>query len=225
MFVGHFGVALAAKRIAPRTSLGTLVAASSLIDLLWPVLLLAGVEKVRIEPGTTAVTPLDFTSYPVSHSALAVAGWAVLFGAAYALRTGYRRGAVVAAALVASHWALDVVVHRPDLPLWPGGPRMGLGLWSSLAGTLVVEGAIFVAGAVLYAAETAPRNARGRWAYVAFLAFLAASYLANLASPPPPSVNAIAVVGIIGGAVSIAWAAWIDRNRAVRAEPAPAAAR
>src|SRR5512140_353605 len=117
MFLGHIGVALAAKRAAPRTSLGTLVAASVWIDLVWPVLLLAGVERVRIDPGNTAVTPLDFEHYPFTHGAVAVAIWALAFGAAYLARTGYRRGAIVAAVLVASHWVLDAVVHRPDLPL------------------------------------------------------------------------------------------------------------
>ena len=114
MFVGHIGVAMAAKRAAPRTSLATLVAAALWIDLVWPALVLAGVERVRIDPGNTAFTPLDFERYPFTHGGVAVLLWSAAFGAAYLLRSGYRRGALVAGALVASHWVLDAVVHRPD---------------------------------------------------------------------------------------------------------------
>src|SRR3954447_26978834 len=126
MFLGHFAVALAAKRAAPRTSLGTLVLAAQLLDILWPVLLLAGVERVEIRPGDTAFTPLHFEHYPVSHSLATSIDWAGVFGTAYYAITRYRRGAVVIAALVVSHWALDWITHRPDLPLWPGGPLEGL---------------------------------------------------------------------------------------------------
>src|SRR5512137_1303143 len=115
MFLGHFGLALAAKRASPRTSLGTLVAAAQWIDLVWPALVLAGVEIVRIDPGNTRVTPLDFESFPWTHSLLLVAAWSALLGGAYLLRTRNRRGALVVAALVVSHWVLDAVVHRPDL--------------------------------------------------------------------------------------------------------------
>ena len=123
MFIGRYAVALAAKRVAPRASLGSLFAAAQLLDLAWPVLVLAGVEEVRIAPGDTAFTPLAFVSYPISHSAATVALWSLLFGAVYLARTGYRTGAWVAGGLVANHWFLDVVAHRPDLPLWPGVAR------------------------------------------------------------------------------------------------------
>src|SRR6186997_681775 len=120
MFIGHFGVAFAAKRPAPRVSLGTLFLAAQFIDLLWPVLLLLGVERVRIAPGITRVTPLDFEHYPISHSLLAVLGWAVLVGGAHFLLRRERRAALIVAALVLSHWVLDLLMHRPDLPLAPG---------------------------------------------------------------------------------------------------------
>src|SRR6266702_1654805 len=139
MFLGHFAVALAAKRAAPRTSLGTLLSAALWLDLLWPVLILFGTEQVRIDPGNTAFTPLDFESYPWSHGLLPVLGWSVAAAVFYRARTGYRRGAAVVGFLVFSHWVLDFVTHRPDLPLWPDGPRVGLGLWGSVAATLAVE--------------------------------------------------------------------------------------
>ncbi len=213
MFVGHFGVALAAKRIAPRTSLGTLVAAAVWIDLVWPALLLLGVERVRIDPGNTAFTPLDFEWYPFTHGAVSVVLWSLAFGAAYLARTGDRRGAVVAGALVASHWVLDAVVHRPDLPLLWSGPKVGLGLWESVPATLVVELALLAAGVALYARAFPARDATGRWTLAGFVAFLLVAYVANVFGPPPPSEKAIAVGGFAQW-LFVAWAVWVDRHRA-----------
>ncbi len=212
MFLGHIGVAMAAKRAAPRTSLGTLVAASIWIDLVWPALLLAGVERVRIDPGNTAVTPLDFERYPFTHGAVAVALWAVAFGAVYLARTGYRRGAVVAGALVASHWVLDAIVHRPDLPLAWGDPKVGLGLWNSVPATFAVELGLLTAGLALYVRAAPARDATGRWALAGLVAFLLAVYLANVFGPLPPSERAIAVGGLAQW-LFVPWAAWIDRHR------------
>jgi hypothetical protein len=214
MFLGHFGVALAAKRIAPRTSLATLVAASSFIDLVWPVLLLAGVERVRIDPGGGPFTRLDFESYPWSHSAVMAAAWAVGFGAVYALRTGYRRGAVVVGALVASHWLIDLVSHLPDLPVWPGGPKLGLGLWRSTPATLGVELALFAGGIALYVAGSSATRRAGSWGLAGWIVMLLFFYVSSLVSPPPPSVTAIGVASLLGSAFTLAWAAWADRGRA-----------
>jgi hypothetical protein len=214
MFIGHFAVAFAAKRAAPRTSLGTLFAAAQLLDLVWPVLVLAGIERVRVDPGNTAFTPLDFESYPWSHSAFMAAIWAALFGTAYLLRTGYRAGALVCALAVASHWVLDLVSHRPDLPLFPGGPKVGLGLWGSVPATLVVEVALFAAGVGLYLATTRARDATGRLAFAGLVAFLAIIYAANVLSPPPPSARAVAASGLAMWLL-VAWAAWADRHREV----------
>ncbi len=148
MFLGHFGVGFAAKAASPKTSLGTLFLATQFIDLLWPSLLLIGAERVRIEPGATKVTPLDFVYYPISHSLLAVLGWALLFALLYQLFRGYPRGSIIVGLAVVSHWLLDAIVHHPDLPLYPGsGYVVGLSLWSSLSGTLVVELLIFAIGA------------------------------------------------------------------------------
>ena len=217
MFLGHFGVALAAKRAAPHTSLGTLVAASTLIDLVWPVLLLAGVEEARVVPGTTAFTPLEFTSYPVTHSAVTVAVWGVLFGAVYLWRTGNRTGAKVAGALVASHWVLDALVHVPDLPLWPGGPEIGLSAWNSIPATLALELSFFLVGLAVYVSATRPRGRAGRWVLAALVAFLAAVYAASALGPPPESTEQLGTVGLLAW-LFVPWAAWADRHRQVSAE-------
>jgi len=213
MFIGHFGVALAAKRAAPKTSLGTLFLAAQLLDLMWPPLLLAGVEDVRIAPGITRVTPLDFYHYPISHSLLMVVVWAAMAGVIHLVARQERRAALVVGALVLSHWVLDAIVHRPDLPLTPTGDvRVGLGLWNSVAGTLVVEGLLFAAGLFLYLRATASRDGIGRWGLWSLAAFLLIVWLASILGPAPESVDQIAFAGLAMWLL-VAWAWWADRHR------------
>src|SRR5437899_10509216 len=145
MFIGHYALALAAKRAAPRTSLGTLFAATSLADLLWPVFLLLGWEHAHIVPGRNPFLTLRLDSIPISHSLITLIGWGALFAYLYHMRTGEARAALVVALLGVSHWLLDVVTHRPDMPLYPGGTPLGLGLWNSVMLMGVVEGCMFVA--------------------------------------------------------------------------------
>ncbi len=219
MFIGHFAVGFAAKRAAPRTSLATLFAASAFVDILWPALVLLGIERVRIDAGNTAFTALDFVSYPWTHSLLMALLWGAAFGLAYRATGGDRRGAWVLGALVPSHWVLDWITHRPDLPLVPGGAaRVGLGLWRSIPATLAVEGALFAAGVAVYLATTRARNRRGAIGFWSFVAFLVLAYVSDVGQPPP-SVTAVAVVGLAGTAVLLLWSWWFDRNRALRAEP------
>jgi hypothetical protein len=213
MFIGHFAIAFAAKRAAPRTSLGVLVSATALLDLLWPVALLTGLEVARIDPGNTPYTPLDFVSYPWTHSALLAAAWAALFGGAVWAATRDRAGAWVSALLVASHWILDLASHRPDLPLWPGGPRVGLGLWNSVPATVAVESLMFAAGVALYGTTTRARDRIGRWAFVACVALFALLEVMGARGAPPPSITAVAVVGLAAGGVFVPWTSWFDRHR------------
>jgi len=212
MFIGHFALGFAAKRAAPRLSLAALFAAAQLADLIWPFLVAAGVEQVRIQPGITAFTPLDFISYPYSHSLLALVLWGLLFGGACAVVVRDRRVMLVVAALVVSHWVLDWITHRPDMPLYPGGPNAGLGLWNSIPGTIAVEVAMFAVGVWMYAQATRPRDAIGRRAFAAFVGFLLAAYFGSM-GPPPPGIAAIVVAAIAGAAVILVWAWWFDRHR------------
>jgi hypothetical protein len=216
MFIGHFAVGFAAKRFAPALSLGTLFLAAQLADLVWPNLVLAGVERVEIEPGATAVTPLDFVHYPYSHSLVALLGWGALLAAGHwLLRRGGLTGALTLVSLVVSHWVLDVVTHRPDMPLAFGeGEKLGLGLWSSVAGTLVVETLLFAAGVVIYSRATRARDRIGSVALWLLVGFLLAISAANLASPPPPSAGAVAWVAQSMWLL-VAWGYWIDRHREV----------
>jgi membrane-bound metal-dependent hydrolase YbcI (DUF457 family) len=213
MFLGHFGAGFGAKAIAPQVSLGWLFAAAQFIDLLWPTLLLAGVERVRIAPGATAVTPLVFEHYPVSHSLVAVALWGLLVGALYLALRRDRRGAAVLAGLVVSHWLLDAIVHKPDLPLYPGSTTLaGMNAWSSLPLSVAIEIPIFAAGAWLYARGTQPADATGKWAFGGLVAFLLLIHAGNLFGPPPPSVEAIAWVGQAQWLL-VVWAFWADNHR------------
>jgi hypothetical protein len=217
MFIGHYAVAFAARGTVSGISLGTLFVAVQLADLLWPVLVIAGIERFEIRPGITAFTPLDFVHYPYSHSLLALSVWGAAFGAAYAVarRAGWRAGLLLAA-LVVSHWVLDFVSHRPDMPLTIGGSeRLGLGLWNSVAATVAVEGAMFAAATWWYARQTAPIDRAGRWALWGLVAFLAVVYVANFMGPPPPSVAAVAWSANALWLV-VAWGYWIERHRRAR---------
>src|SRR3954454_835225 len=215
MFIGHFALGFAAKRATPRISLAMLFFAAQFADLLWPVLVGLGFEQVRIDPGNTAFTPLDFVSYPYSHSLTLLAVWAIVVGGGYRAIAGGRGTFLTLAVLVLSHWVLDYLTHRPDLPLYPGGPKVGLGMWNSIAATLVIEFALFAYGVFLYARATRARDGAGRWGLVALIAVLLLIYLANVVSGAPPSVTAIWMASMIGGALLIAWAWWVDQHREV----------
>jgi hypothetical protein len=215
VFIGHFAVAFAAKPVAPSVSLGTLFFACQWVDLVWPLFLLAGLERVEIRPGITAFTPLDFVHYPWTHSLVMGAVWAAAFGLLYLSMRKSGKAALIVAAVVLSHWFLDLVAHRPDLPLAPGSEaRWGLGLWNSIPATLLVEVSMFTAGVILYVRRTRALDRIGRWGLWALLVFLAAAYVAAAFGPPPPSVEAIAWAGLIGGPLTGFLGYWVDRHRA-----------
>lgn len=212
MFLGHFAIALAAKKAVPKTSLGTLVFAAQFADLLWPLLLLFGFEQVRIVPGLLAASPFELTSYPISHSLSAQLGWGALLGAAYFAVRRDGRSALLLGFLVPTHWLLDFIAHRPDMPIYPGGAKYGLGMWNSLPLTIVVEYALFAAGIAVYHRVTRAKDRKGNLALWSFLGFLAVMYPASLFGPPPPSVKVLAW-SVISIWLTVPWAAWADRHR------------
>jgi hypothetical protein len=215
VFIGHIAVGLAARRIEPRVSLGWLIAAPVLLDLLWPIFLIAGLETVRIDVGNTVVTPLDLHGYPYTHSLVMAVVWSLVF--AMAVRRFGVTTMGVCGALVFSHWVLDFVTHRPDMPLFPGSTTyVGLGLWDSLPGTVLVEGALFATGAFLYARATRAVDRAGTFAYASLVAFLCLVYGANLAGPPPPDASTVAYAALLQW-LFIPWASYIDRHRTATA--------
>jgi membrane-bound metal-dependent hydrolase YbcI (DUF457 family) len=216
MFLGHFAVGFAAKRAAPAVSLGTLFLSCQLADLIWPNLVLLGIERVAIVPGITVVTPLDFEFYPYSHSLAAAVVWAALAAGIYRIaRPGQATTSAqfVIAGVVLSHWVLDFASHRPDLPLMPGGTtKLGLELWRSRPATILVEAVMLAAGVLLYVRSTRARDRTGVFALWGLVVFLIAINLVNMFGPPPPGTAAVAwsaqAVWLL-----VAWGYWIDRHR------------
>jgi membrane-bound metal-dependent hydrolase YbcI (DUF457 family) len=215
MLLGHYGVAFAAKRAAPRTSLGTLTFAAELLDELWPIFVLMGLETVRVVPGLTAANPLDFVHYPITHSLLGAVGWSVLLGVSYYAMRRYRRGAVVVGVLVVSHWFLDLPMHRPDLPLWPGSEvKVGLGAWRSIPLTIAIELVVFGAGLVAYLRTSRAKDRIGRWGLGAMVAVLLGVFFGGFTGAPPPNEQAVAM-GALGLWLFVPWGWWVDRHREV----------
>jgi hypothetical protein len=210
MFIGHFALGYAAKRWAPSLSLGLLFGAAIFADMLWPIFVAAGIEHVRIAPGTTALTPLEFVSYPYSHSLLTLVVWGALLGW---VSTRGGRAFLIVLMLVVSHWVLDVVTHIPDMPLYPGGPKFGLGLWNSIPATLTIEAAMFAIGVWIYARATRARDRIGRWAFIGVTAFLVVGFVMNATSEPPPSVTFIWIGALALGGLTLALAHWADVHR------------
>ena len=213
MLLGHYAVAFAAKRYAPRTSLGTLILAAQLLDLVWPLMLLAGWERVQIVPGLMAASAFDFVHYPYSHSLLAAIAWAAVIGGAYLTFRRYPRGAAVIAIAIVSHWVLDAVVHRPDLPLAPGSSlKIGFGAWNSVLATVFIEAVLLGVGLAVYARTTQPRERAGTRALQAMVVVLILLLLGALFAPPPSSARGLAIASLAMW-LFVPWGHWIDRRR------------
>jgi membrane-bound metal-dependent hydrolase YbcI (DUF457 family) len=217
MLLGHYGVAFAAKRAAPQTSLGTLNLAAELLDELWPIFLLMGLETVRVAPGVMAANPLEFVHYPITHSLVGAIGWSVLLGGLYYAMRRDRRASVLVGALVLSHWFLDLPMHAPDLPLWPGSDvKVGLGAWRSIPLTIALELGVFLAGLVMYQRTTRSKDWIGRWGMWAMVIALLAIFFSGFTSPPPESERAVAI-SALGLWLFVPWGYWVDRHRRVLA--------
>jgi hypothetical protein len=215
MFLGHFGVGFGAKRFALKASLGTMILAGQLLDLVWPVLLLVGVEHVAIRPGLMAASDLDFYFYPYSHSLAAAFLWSLLLGLAYyAVKRDFPTALVVGLTVV-SHWFLDLIVHRPDLPLWfQGGPYFGWGGWNSLPLTLVLEFGLFGLGFCIYLRSTAAKDRGGRYGVWVIATLLVIAYLASQFGPPPPNQQTIGLAGLLIW-LPMVLGYWVDRHRSI----------
>ena len=217
MFIGHFAFAFGAKKYAPQVSLGILFLACQLADLIWPNLVLLGLEKVEVEPGITAMTPLNFVFYPYSHSLIMMTLWSVVFAGLYAvLRRAGTRAAIVVAVVGVSHWALDAVTHRADMPItFSDSSRIGLGLWNQPLIAVTLELLLFALGIWLYLKTTRPVNRKGSVGFWAMIIFLLVVYAGNSISPPPPSATAVAWTAQALWLLVI-WGFWVDHHRVRR---------
>ncbi|HEX9651969.1 MAG TPA: metal-dependent hydrolase [Cyclobacteriaceae bacterium] len=213
MFIGHFALGFASKKLAKPLSLGTSFLAVQFLDLLWPFFLIFGWETVEIDPGNTAYTPLNFISYPISHSLLTSLGWGILFGLVFYLVKREKGHAILLGFLVVSHWVLDFMTHRPDLPLTPwGSMKVGMELWKSIPATIVVESLLFIAGVYIYLTSTKPRGLKSWLVIMGLVFFLIIISIVNITSPPPPSAEMIGYAGFAQWLL-VFWGYWIDKQR------------
>ncbi len=217
MFIGHFALAFGAKKYAPQVSLGILFLACQLADIIWPNLVLLGLEVVEVDPGNTVMTPLNFLYYPYSHSLVMLIIWSALFAALYLLLThSGKRAAIVIAMLVLSHWVLDLLTHRPDMPITLNDPSpLGFGLWNFPFVAVPLELLIFGAGVWLYTRHTMAINRQGSIGLWVLILFLLVVYAASLFGPPPPSSTAVAWSAQALWLL-IAWGFWVDHNRVIK---------
>jgi len=212
MFIGHYGVGFAAKRIDPSIPLWVLFVAVQLLDVFWAPFVLLGIEKVRIVPGITASNPLDLYYMPYTHSLLAALLWSAGAFLAYRL-LGPRRGgpmaAVVVGLAVLSHWPLDLLVHRPDLPLYDDTVKVGLGLWNLPMVALALEATLLFGGMWLYFGVAAPP----RGPMVVFGLAMVTIQVYVFFGPPPVSDRAAAWTGLAGYTIFSAVAARLERRQ------------
>lgn len=209
MFIGHFGLGMASKKISKLPSLAVIFMAVQFLDLLWPVFCLAGIESFQVEAGNTRLTPLNFTHYPYSHSLLMAITWGFLFGLSYYFISKNKGASLLLGFLVLSHWLLDLLVHRPDLPLTPFSDfKAGFGLWNFPVIEIIIEAGLFIGGTFLYYKTTKPKKKIWFWSLIIFFAVI---HLLNLLGPPPPSVKAVAWAGNLSW-LFVLWAWWIEKE-------------
>ncbi|MCH7619412.1 MAG: hypothetical protein IH880_06545 [Candidatus Marinimicrobia bacterium] len=215
MFIGHYAIAMLGKKYSPQLSLGTLFLSVQLVDLLWPIFLLAGLEHVKIEPGNTAFTPLNMINYPITHSLLGGIIWGGILAFIYYMVKKVKRSSIILGIGVVSHWILDLLMHKPDLPIYPGGAKYGFGLWNSVPGTFVVELTLFAFGIYTYIKLTKPKDKTGNWLFWGLIVFLLSAWLSSAFGPPPPNVNVLAASALLLWLL-VPWGYWIDRHRTIR---------
>lgn len=215
MFIGHFAAGFVTKKVNTSIPLVMMFIAVQFLDLLWPVLVLLGIETVSIEEGITKLTPLDFTFYPYSHSLMMAVVWGLVFGLVYYIFTKKRQHALILGALVVSHWLLDLFVHRPDLPLSPFSDfKVGLGLWNYPFAEILIEFALFFTGVYVYYTTKQPQKKIAFWLLIGFLLIF---QLMNFYGPLPPDAFSVALgANLIW--LFIIWAWWIEREKPATAE-------
>ena len=211
MFIGHFAIGLLAKKSNTLPSLAMMFIAVQFLDLIWPIFVLLGIETLSIDPGNTKLTPLNFEYYPYSHSLLMTIGWSLLFGLVYFLFTKNKKGSWLLSGLVLSHWILDFITHRPDLPLAPFTEmKVGLGLWNIPVAAIVLEMFLFGLGVYLYSKSSNIKRKTAFWILIGFLLLI---YFMNFFGPPPPDPMAVAWSAILMWLI-VLWAWWIERKKA-----------
>jgi hypothetical protein len=215
MFIGHFSTSLAAKALAPKLPLWQLLLAAQAVDILWALFIWLGIERASMDMSLPS-NPLTLGHMPYTHSLLGTIAWAVLFGALaarFAAPTDKRTAFVAIAAVVASHWVLDLVVHRPDMAIIPGMPGLGLGLWNHPAAAFWTEGALILAASAFLLQRTPPAQRKPRAMFCGLLLVL---HAATLVIPPPPMLTALTLSMLATFALIVGTSLWTERRAAVR---------
>lgn len=219
MFVGHYGTSYASKALGLSIPLWVLFIAVQLLDVFWGIFVLVGIERVRIVPGITATNPLDLYYMPYTHSLIGALGWAVGAAVTYRLWRGQgaKRDALIIGVAVLSHWVLDLLVHRPDLPLVGDRMKVGLGLWNSPAIAFGLEALFLFGGLLCYLRTTRSARARGAVGFVVFSAALLGVQAITFFGAPPTSAQAAALTALVAYFALAGTAAWLES----RAKPVP----
>ena len=221
MFIGHFSVALAAGASRKAPSLGTLFVASQLVDLGFFSLMIVGIEKMRFLPGATVMNPMDLYFMPYTHGLIGASLWALGFGAVIWLLTRRTAAAAIGAAVVFSHWLLDLLTHRPDLAM-PDGSKVGVGLWNHPMIEMPLEIGITLAAAWLYARATEPKRPAGRWSLWWLMAILLIMQAVNWFGPVAPKAGpGVAIEALAAYAVAIGLAMWVASTRRFKGRETP----
>jgi hypothetical protein len=207
LLAGHYSAALLAKTAEPRAPLWALVLAVQLVDVLWALFVLLGIEHLRIDPALPS-NPLDLYDMPWTHSLAGALFWAALAAGVARAWWGSTGVALAIGAAVASHWLLDWLVHRPDLALWPGSAKHGLGIWNHPLPALALELGLLLGSAALLARRVPWR--RGLWIFVGVLAAL---QLAVTFGPPPLGPTGVALTALVVFIVASAAAARLESGR------------
>ena len=217
MLIGHYGASLLAGRAGPRLRISLLFLAAQTLDIVWCVLVLAGVEHLRIVPGITRTNALDLQSMPFSHSLPAALLWGCLSAAAghWLLRLKPLPAALLGV-IVSGHWGLDWLVHRPDLLLWPGHPRVGLALWNYAAPAFLLETGLLVSGVGLYLHQTSARSKAGVCGMPLLSVFLIAMQAFVFFGPVPMTARETVSWALTGYIAFPAIAALLETQRAPR---------
>jgi len=211
MFIGHYGPAFLVKRADRTIPLWVLFVAVQFLDVLWAPFVLLGIEKVRIVPGFTKASPLDLYYMPYTHGLLTTIGWSIVFGGAYQLiaRPSTTRASILVGLAVFSHWVLDFLVHRPDLPLYDNSAKVGLGLWNIPTIELPLE-ALLLLGAMWWCYRENLRRAIGTFV---FGVLLVALQVYSFFAPPPPTDKAMAATAFISYIVLAIVIWWLQDRK------------
>ncbi|KAA3633518.1 MAG: hypothetical protein DWP97_08970 [Calditrichaeota bacterium] len=219
MFIGHYGVGFALKKFDSILSLGWLFIAVQLVDIFWTILIFFGIERVEIVPGITEANPLDFVYYPFTHSLVAFIIWSLIVG--LIVYFGKIKSSLSKKSLslllgfgVFSHFILDLLVHRPDIPLMgTDSIKLGIGLWNYSALAYILEMVIFIGGVFIYFKSKKQFIKSKKIGLYIFTILLLVINLANLYGPPPENTQMIAVVGFISYILFASFGFWVDSEK------------